>query len=150
MSSSSSLVRSQLYIQQKRNAENNEFLTIFSPSLVVAEGNWKNINFPLSLKPQWRYIVPWIGKLMDEASRFSPVRLPALRWKQDLVNFKWWHYVKLHYVMITSEIFWHSVCVNQVKVKVTLRPTVSRPVRLGVRRSSGTGDQFFFLLEIFF
>jgi hypothetical protein len=40
--------------------------------------------------------------------------------------------------------------VVEVKVKVTLRPTVSRPVRLGVRRPSGIRDQFFFLLEIFF
>jgi hypothetical protein len=38
----------------------------------------------------------------------------------------------------------------KVKVKVTLRPTISRPVRLGVRRPSGTRDQFFFLLEFFF
>jgi hypothetical protein len=37
-----------------------------------------------------------------------------------------------------------------VKVKVTLRPTISRPVRLGVRRPSGTRDQFFFLHEISF
>jgi hypothetical protein len=37
-----------------------------------------------------------------------------------------------------------------VKVKITLRPTISRPVRLGVRLPSGTRDQFFFLLEIFF
>jgi hypothetical protein len=36
------------------------------------------------------------------------------------------------------------------KVKVTLRPTISRPVRLGVRGPSGTRHQFFFLLEIFF
>jgi hypothetical protein len=36
------------------------------------------------------------------------------------------------------------------KVKVTLRPTVSRPVRFGVRHPSETRDQFFFLLEIFF
>jgi hypothetical protein len=34
----------------------------------------------------------------------------------------------------------------KVKVKVTLRP----PVSLGVRRPSGTRDQFYFLLEIFF
>jgi hypothetical protein len=37
----------------------------------------------------------------------------------------------------------------QVKVKVILRPTISRLVRLGVRRPSGTRDQFFFLLEFF-
>jgi hypothetical protein len=36
------------------------------------------------------------------------------------------------------------------KVEVTSRPTVSRPVCLGVRRPSGTHDLFFFLLEIFF
>jgi hypothetical protein len=39
-------------------------------------------------------------------------------------------------------------CHSVVKVKVILRPTVSRPVRL--RHPSGTSDQFFFLLEIFF
>jgi hypothetical protein len=38
----------------------------------------------------------------------------------------------------------------RVKVQVILRPTVSRPVCLGVRHSSGTRDQVFFLLEIFF
>jgi hypothetical protein len=37
-----------------------------------------------------------------------------------------------------------------IKVEVTLRPTVSRPVCLGVRRPSGTRDQFYFLLEILF
>jgi hypothetical protein len=37
-----------------------------------------------------------------------------------------------------------------VEVEVKLRPTVSRPARLGVRHPSGTRDQFFFLLEIFF
>jgi hypothetical protein len=38
----------------------------------------------------------------------------------------------------------------QVEVEVNLRPTVSRPVCLGVVHPSGTRDQFFFLLEIFF
>jgi hypothetical protein len=38
----------------------------------------------------------------------------------------------------------------EVEVEVKLRPTVSRLVRLGVRNPSGTRDQFFFLLEIFF
>jgi hypothetical protein len=37
-----------------------------------------------------------------------------------------------------------------IEVEVNLRPTVSRPVCLGVRRPSGTRDQFFFILEIFF
>jgi hypothetical protein len=36
------------------------------------------------------------------------------------------------------------------QAKVTLRPIVSRPVCLGVRRPSGTRDQFLFLLEILF
>jgi hypothetical protein len=39
---------------------------------------------------------------------------------------------------------------SRVKVKVTSRLTISRPVRLGVKRPSGTRDQFFYLLEIFF
>jgi hypothetical protein len=43
-----------------------------------------------------------------------------------------------------------SATIGQVKVKVTLRPTINRPVRHGVRRPFGTRDQFFFLLEIFF
>jgi hypothetical protein len=38
----------------------------------------------------------------------------------------------------------------EVEVEVNLRPIVSRPVCLGVRRPSGTFDQFFFLLEILF
>jgi hypothetical protein len=35
-----------------------------------------------------------------------------------------------------------------VEVEVNLRPTLSRPVCLGVRHPSGTCDQIFFLLEI--
>jgi hypothetical protein len=34
--------------------------------------------------------------------------------------------------------------------EVDLRPTVSRPICIGVRRPSGTCDQFFFLFEISF
>jgi hypothetical protein len=39
---------------------------------------------------------------------------------------------------------------EEVEVEVKLRATVSRPVCPGVRRPSGTCDQFFFLLEISF
>jgi hypothetical protein len=38
----------------------------------------------------------------------------------------------------------------EVEVEVKLRPTVSWPDCLGIRHPSGTRDQFFFLLEIFF
>jgi hypothetical protein len=38
----------------------------------------------------------------------------------------------------------------EVEVVVNLRPTVSPPICPGVRRPSGTRDQFFFLLEISF
>jgi hypothetical protein len=38
---------------------------------------------------------------------------------------------------------------DETEVEVILRPTVSRPDRLGVRHPSGTRDQFFFLPEIF-
>jgi hypothetical protein len=43
-----------------------------------------------------------------------------------------------------------SILEWSLEVEVNLRPTISRPVRLGARRPSGTRDQFFFLLEIFF
>jgi hypothetical protein len=36
------------------------------------------------------------------------------------------------------------------KVEVNLRPTVSRPVCLGAENPSGTGEQFFSLLEFFY
>jgi hypothetical protein len=39
---------------------------------------------------------------------------------------------------------------KQVGVEVNLRPTVSRPACPGVRRTSGTHYQFYFLLEISF
>jgi hypothetical protein len=44
----------------------------------------------------------------------------------------------------------HTQRKKKLQVKVTLRPTISRPVRVGVRRPSETRDQFFYLLEIFF
>jgi hypothetical protein len=43
-----------------------------------------------------------------------------------------------------------SLLISFFQVEVKLRPTVSRLVPLGVRHPSGTRDQFFFLLKIFF
>jgi hypothetical protein len=40
--------------------------------------------------------------------------------------------------------------IGNIEIEVNLRPTVSRPVCLGVRHPSGTCDQFFFLLQISF
>jgi hypothetical protein len=53
----------------------------------------------------------------------------------------------LKYATTTLSISFLFRIPRQVKVKVTLRPTISRPVRLGVRRPSGTCDQFFYLLD---
>jgi hypothetical protein len=47
-------------------------------------------------------------------------------------------------------LMWYLCRYGILEVEVNLRPTVSRPVCPGVRRLSGTRDQFFFLLEIFF
>jgi hypothetical protein len=68
--------------------------------------------------------------------------------------------LSLHHVSVTATFDWPTtrlpptttlVSQSQVKVKVILRPTVSRPVRLGVRNPSETRDQFFpFSLWLFF
>jgi hypothetical protein len=50
----------------------------------------------------------------------------------------------LHFVVASVIQIW------PFEVEVNLRPSVSRPVCLGVRRPSGTRDQFFFLFEISF
>jgi hypothetical protein len=56
-----------------------------------------------------------------------------------------------HDLYIHSPIRLHGVVLNYVEVaEVNLRPTVSRPVSLGVRHPSGTRVQLFLLLEIFF
>jgi hypothetical protein len=75
------------------------------------------------------------------------------RWKRNvqpkrLLNFNGLHGLisQEHEHLVTTAV---RTC-SQVKVKVILRPTVSRSVRLGVRHPSGTRNQFFFLLEIFF
>jgi hypothetical protein len=73
-------------------------------------------------------------------------------WKVAFYPYSWY----LH-VSRASLIYEHKICGQgdrrigiKVKVKVIWRPTVSWQGRLGVRHPFGTGDQFFFLLEIFF
>jgi hypothetical protein len=44
----------------------------------------------------------------------------------------------------------YLLVIIEAEVEVDLRPAVSRPVCLGVRRPSESRDQFFFLLEILF
>jgi hypothetical protein len=41
-----------------------------------------------------------------------------------------------------------NIYATTVKVTVTLRLTIGRTVCLGVRRPSGTRDQFFYLLDV--
>jgi hypothetical protein len=43
-----------------------------------------------------------------------------------------------------------TTTIPNIEVEVNLRPTISQPVYPGVRRKSGTREQFFFLLEISF
>jgi hypothetical protein len=52
--------------------------------------------------------------------------------------------------VVSTTLLLQCIQINTIEEEVNLRPTVSRPVRLGVRPPSGTRDQFFFLLEISF
>jgi hypothetical protein len=71
--------------------------------------------------------------------------------RKRYIAFSHFHRLLFHSPYIPSvslcRCFSHPI---HLQVKVTLRPTVSRPVCLGVRSPSGTRDQFFFLVEIFF
>jgi hypothetical protein len=82
-----------------------------------------------------------------ETSRRGSIRaLVATRWVSPVT-------VQCHRQTFRSysKQSWHiNLNEKMAVVEVTLRPTVSRPVCPGVRRPSGTSDQFFFLLEIFF
>jgi hypothetical protein len=54
----------------------------------------------------------------------------------------------LSHIAVVTQIAVFTKNMSPEEVEVNLRQTVSRPVCLGVRRPSGTRDQFFFLLEI--
>jgi hypothetical protein len=75
-----------------------------------------------------------------------------LEWRTRLTMVSLWRYRYAHVNFITD--IWinlaNDVYTLAYEVEVNLRPTVSRPVCLGVRRPSRTFDRFFFLLEISF
>jgi hypothetical protein len=88
-------------------------------------------------------------------------RLSALRTGRiysPVILFFWYSFL-LEAIVTLLLMVSQSVCLGvesrlrfktKVKVKVILRPTVSRQVRFGVRHPSGTRDPFFFLFEIVF
>jgi hypothetical protein len=53
----------------------------------------------------------------------------------------------MEYVIITLDIIPFCIVEVEVEVEVTLRPTVSRPVRLGVLPPFGASDQMLHLLS---
>jgi hypothetical protein len=78
------------------------------------------------------------------AARLNYIRINHTNWLQSSGLDKKWTLVS--FVGETSALWF----VRSSGVEVNLRPTVSRPVCLGVRHLSGTRDQFFFLYEISF
>jgi hypothetical protein len=66
---------------------------------------------------------------------------------QSYARNNWWQTLNLYITFHSKKkLIWCLI----FEVEVNLWPTVSRPVCPGVRRPSGTCDQFFFLLEISF
>jgi hypothetical protein len=65
----------------------------------------------------------------------------------NLTNEKW---SRVKWSEVRSVFSYSEKDNSKLFYEVTLRPTISRPVRLGIRRPSGPRDQFFILFEIFF
>jgi hypothetical protein len=95
----------------------------------------------------------WIGINADSGDPF--LRDPPVHWiTWQHFSWKLWNLTSFTKVTETITAVWSEHVPwgygREVEVEVNLRPTVSRPVYLGVRRPSGTCDRFFFLNEISF
>jgi hypothetical protein len=76
-------------------------------------------------------------------------KVPKCFWLWEFITF--WNNIHPSIWTVLSLVMCRYIHTHtHIEVEVNLRPTVSRSVCLGVRHPSGTRDQFFFLLEIYF
>jgi hypothetical protein len=113
-------------------------------------------------------VVPWFRSTFSLLTNYCPHNISILSWSADSTQPS--PNNRTNNRTQKSQLPWHGAdrehrlrklfcwCFTQIpqrtlqaaEVEVKLRPTVSQPVSLGIRHPSGTSDQFFFLLEIFF
>jgi hypothetical protein len=92
------------------------------------------------------------GKIMLTNLRLADLRLTTAQQRSTGQNLPSHLYIGVVLIgnFLLKEVWQMLVTQMTREGEVNLRPTVSRPVCPGVRRPSGTCDQFFFLLEISF
>jgi hypothetical protein len=122
----------------KKNWTTYNSLLTFNALRTVAV--WWKIFHSCVRRPQWKSVPQEWQCVTLDTNRLSGADIRKEATKINLLN---------HGIICDDNfIFVSHTTLNLVKV--TLRPTISRPGRLDVRRQRGTRDQFFFLLESFF